>query len=161
MAQEILVTDSDDVFLVRTSAGYRVFEMRRHNPICTCEKMIVTVLRADESGPDSDEHTSTSTWRNKKQKRSIKDRCGREEKKHTMKSRRVLLCLVLVASANAYSLHDAQKFSQKSVMSSFPNERMATTTRREPIRMPSQTPMVPYMVRNQQQQQLACYTQTC
>ena len=52
---------------------------------------------------------------------------------------RSLLLLGLVATSHAYSIYDARKWSQKSVMS----ETMSIT-RRDPIRMPSQTPQVPY-----------------
>ena len=55
--------------------------------------------------------------------------------------------MLLVTSANALSLYnpsDAGSLSQRSVLRN--NLGMGTTVR-EPIRMPSQTPMVPYKVR--------------
>jgi hypothetical protein len=51
----------------------------------------------------------------------------------------------LALTVNAYGIYDARKakaLSQKSVVS-----QTMTMTRRETIRMPSQSPQVPYMVR--------------
>ena len=52
------------------------------------------------------------------------------------------LLALLAPQITAYSIKNG--LSQKSVVA----QTMAMTTRREPIRMPSQTPMVPYKVRN-------------
>ena len=62
---------------------------------------------------------------------------------------KILSCHFIVLAlcadeSNAYSIFDmqkAQRFSQKSVV-----EQAMAMTRREPIRMPSSTPMVPYKV---------------
>ena len=59
----------------------------------------------------------------------------------------LLHLFVLASSVNALSLfnpNEARGLSQKAVMR---DSLGMSTTRREPIRMPSQTPMVPYTVR--------------
>jgi hypothetical protein len=62
-----------------------------------------------------------------------------------MVSGKVSLLIVALALAttplgsDAYSFVDPQSLSQKSIL-------QMNTHRREPIRMPSQTPMVPYRV---------------
>jgi small-conductance mechanosensitive channel len=62
----------------------------------------------------------------------------------TMLSRIALLLVVLTATgrfAAAYSIYDAQKWTQKSVVA-----HTMSSVQRETIRMPSQKPMVPYKV---------------
>ena len=62
-----------------------------------------------------------------------------------MKTMRNLLLLLLGFSCEAYTSPNAKLFSQKSVVQQtlWSSSMM---TRRDPIRMPSQTPQVPYMV---------------
>jgi len=53
------------------------------------------------------------------------------------------------AAASAAAAAAAESLSQKSVVRDALMSTTTTSTRRETIRMPSQTPMVPYMVRRQ------------
>jgi hypothetical protein len=54
------------------------------------------------------------------------------------------LLLFLLAGVDGYSVYDPNQLSQKSVVAR--SSVMAMRTVREPLRMPSQTPMVPYKV---------------